>query len=64
MAMLKFAEGFREQFMRLDVSMPLEAALDVCWQLLKDCFDRDEVVIKKDLKDKYWTEEHGEDSPE
>ncbi|MEH6636788.1 MAG: V-type ATP synthase subunit B [Halioglobus sp.] len=52
--LLKFSNAFREQFMRLDVSMKLEDGLDACWKLLSECFDKDEVIIKKDLKNKYW----------
>ena len=61
--LLKFSQAFRDQFMRLDVSMPLETALDACWDLLAACFDKDEVIIKKELKDTYWNEGDGEDSP-
>ena len=58
--LLKFSKAFREQFMRLDVSMPLEEALDACWQMLADCFDKDEVIIKKELKDAYWVGQNGQ----
>jgi len=58
--LLKFSKAFRQQFMRLDVSMPLEEALDACWHLLSRCFDKDEVIIKKELKDKYWMESNGQ----
>ncbi len=57
--LLKFSKAFREQFMRLDVSMPLDEALDACWDLLAACFDKDEVIIKKELKDKYWADGNG-----
>lgn len=53
---LHFAARFRQQFMGLDVTMPLEAALDACWGLLAECFERDEVVIRQSLKDRYWPE--------
>ena len=56
MKLLKFSKKFRSQFMRLDIAMKLEDALDACWHLLAECFLKDEVVIKKDLKDKYWPE--------
>ena len=52
--LLKFSQLFKEQFMRLDISMELEPALDACWTLLAECFDKEEVVIKQALKDKYW----------
>ncbi len=58
--LLKFSEAFRDQFMRLDVSMPLEEGLDACWHLLAECFDKDEVIIKKELKNKYWIEKNGQ----
>ena len=50
--LLKFSQLFKERFMRLDISMPLEEALDACWTLLDECFDKDEVIIKQALKDK------------
>jgi len=62
--LLKFSRAFREQFMHLDVSMNLEDGLDACWSLLSRCFDKDEVIIKKELKTKYWTGSHGQDSTE
>ncbi|CAA0117084.1 V-type sodium ATPase subunit B [BD1-7 clade bacterium] len=52
--LLRFSGEFRRQFMDLDVALPLEKALDACWHLLAECFDKDEVVIKQNLKDKYW----------
>jgi len=56
--LLKFSKLFRKRFMKLDVSMPLEAALDACWELLAECFEKHEVIIKQNLKDKYWIEQH------
>ncbi len=57
--LLKFSKLFKQRFMRLDISMPLELALDACWELLAECFDKDEVIIKQDLKEKYWVEIDG-----
>lgn len=54
--LLKFSKLFRKRFMRLNVSMPLETALDACWELLAECFEKSEVIIKQNLKDKYWIE--------
>ena len=56
--LLKFSKLFRNRFMKLDVSMPLEMALDACWELLAECFEKYEVIIKQTLKDKYWIEQH------
>jgi len=52
--LLQFGELFKQRFMRLDVSMPLEEALDLCWQTLAECFNRDQLLMKNDLIDKYF----------
>lgn len=52
--LVHFCQLFRERFMRLDVAMSLEQGLDLCWQTLAECFDRDEVVIRQSIKDQYW----------
>jgi V/A-type H+-transporting ATPase subunit B len=52
--LLKFGDLFKKRFMDINVAMPLEEALDACWQTLAECFDKEEVVIKKDLLDKYF----------
>ena len=52
--LLKFGALFRERFMRIEVSIPLEAALDLCWQTLAECFDADELLMKQELVDKYF----------
>ncbi|MEM9168940.1 MAG: V-type ATP synthase subunit B [Pseudomonadota bacterium] len=52
--LLKFADLFRQRFMRIEVSMALEDALDLSWRTLAECFDADEVLIKQDLVDRYF----------
>ncbi len=52
--LLQFAAKFRERFMKLDVSLPLENALDLGWETLAECFEPAEVLIKQSLVDKYW----------
>ncbi len=52
--LLAFAEKFRTRFMKLEVSLSLEAALDLGWQTLAECFEPADVLIKKTLMDKYW----------
>lgn len=51
--LLRFGELFRERFMDIRVSMPLEAALDLCWQTLAECFEPEELLIKQSLVDRY-----------
>jgi len=52
--LLKFGDLFKNRFMRLDVSIPLEEALDLCWQTLAECFDESELLMKQNLIDKYF----------
>jgi V/A-type H+-transporting ATPase subunit B len=52
--LLKFGKLFRRRFMDINVSMPLEEALDLCWQTLAECFETDELLMKQELIDKYF----------
>jgi V/A-type H+-transporting ATPase subunit B len=53
--LLKFGRLFRERFMKIDVSIPLEKALDLCWQTLAESFEPHELLMKQELIDKYFT---------
>jgi V/A-type H+-transporting ATPase subunit B len=52
--LMKFGRLFRERFMDIRVNLELEAALDLCWQTLAECFSRDELLMKQALVDKYF----------
>src|SRR5215470_1324880 len=52
--LIKFAEMFTSRFMALNVSMPLEQALDLGWQTLAECFEPQELLMKQALVDKYY----------
>ena len=52
--LLRFGELFRERFADINVSMPLEDALDLCWQTLAECFDENELIMKQELIDTYF----------
>ena len=52
--LIKFAQIFTTRFMALDVSVPLEQALDLGWQTLAECFEPQELLMKKALVDKYY----------
>jgi len=52
--LIKFAELFRTRFMALNVSIPLEQALDLGWQTLAECFEPQELLMKRALIDKYY----------
>jgi V/A-type H+-transporting ATPase subunit B len=57
--LLKFGKLFREQFMDINVSIPLDKALDLSWQTLADCFDESELLMKQGLIDKYFPKKLG-----
>ena len=53
--LLKYGELFESKLMSLSVNLPLEDALDLGWEILADCFEKDETGIKSDLTDEFWT---------
>ncbi len=55
--LLRFSYLFEERLMNLQVNLPLEKALDTGWHTLAECFELDEVGIKKSIADKYWPKE-------
>ncbi|MBK6744636.1 MAG: V-type ATP synthase subunit B [Hydrogenophilales bacterium] len=52
--LLKFGELFRQRFMDIHVSMPLEQALDLCWRTLAECFEAGELLMKAALIERYF----------
>ena len=52
--LLRFGKLFRERFMRIEVSLPLEQALDLAWQTLAECFEPQELLMKQELVDRYY----------
>ncbi len=56
--LLKFGALFRPRFMDIGVSMPLEAALDLSWQTLAECFAPEELLMKQGLIDTYFPARH------
>src|SRR5262245_37108089 len=51
--LIRFAELFTTRFMDLQVSMPLEHALDLGWQTLAACFASQELLRRQALIDNY-----------
>jgi V/A-type H+/Na+-transporting ATPase subunit B len=51
---LRFGQLFRARFMNIDINLELEAALDLCWQTLAECFKPAELLMKQNLVDKYY----------
>ena len=52
--LLKFGQLFKQRFMDIDVSIPLEQALDLGWKTLAECFESQELLMKQALVDKYF----------
>ena len=52
--LLKYGQLFENQLMDLSVNLTLEESLDLGWQILADCFQKDETGIKSDLTDEFW----------
>lgn len=51
--LLKYGQLFRQHFMALEVDMPLEQALDLGWQIMADCFEPEQLLMKSELVKKY-----------
>ncbi len=54
--LLKYGGLFESKMMSLSVNLSLEGALDLGWEILADCFQKDETGIKSDLTDEFWPE--------
>ena len=55
--LLKYGQLFESKLMDLSVNLTLEQSLDLGWQILADCFQKDETGIKSDLTDEFWPKE-------
>ena len=52
--LLKYGALFEQKLMDLSVNIPLEEALDTGWQILSECFEKEETPLKSDLINRYW----------
>lgn len=52
--LLKYGALFESKLMSLSVNLPLEDALDLGWEILADCFEKDETGIKSNLTNEFW----------
>jgi V/A-type H+/Na+-transporting ATPase subunit B len=52
--LLRYGVGFEERLMDLEVDLPLEAALDVGWGLLAECFEPEQTGLAQALIDRHW----------
>ncbi|SMO54141.1 V/A-type H+-transporting ATPase subunit B [Saccharicrinis carchari] len=51
---LKFAQEYSERLLAVDLNIDTEEMLDRTWQLFKENFSREEVVVRQEFVDKYW----------
>lgn len=52
--LLKYGRLFEEKLMDLEVNIHLFEALDLGWQILSDCFSKEETGLRSDLVNDYW----------
>ncbi len=52
--LLKFGELFKRRFMDINVSIPLDDALDLGWKTLAECFQPHELLMKQSLVDRFF----------
>lgn len=52
--LLKFGELFKSRFMDINVALPLNDALDLCWQTMAECFEPKELLMRDHLIEKYF----------
>ncbi len=62
--LLKYGKIFEEKIMDLKVNIPLEKALDMGWEILADCFEREETNFSTKLLDKFWPKKEKKSSTE
>lgn len=55
--LLRYSLLFEQKMMNLQVNLPIEQALDLGWVILAECFELEEIGIKKQIADKYWPKE-------
>jgi V/A-type H+/Na+-transporting ATPase subunit B len=55
--LLTYGELFERRIMDLRVNIPLEEALDRCWEILAECFEPAETGIRRAIVEKHWPKE-------
>ncbi len=52
--LLKYGQLFESRLMDLSVNLTLEESLDLGWEILAECFTKEETGIKSDLTEEFW----------
>ena len=55
--LLRYGELFEAQIMDLQVNIPLEQALDLCWSILAECFEPAQTGIRRSIVEAHWPKE-------
>jgi V/A-type H+-transporting ATPase subunit B len=58
--LLKYGDLFEKRIMSLEVNIPLEEALDRCWEMLAECFDPAETGIRRAIIENHWPKDLSE----
>jgi V/A-type H+-transporting ATPase subunit B len=52
--LLAYGDDFEKELMALEVNIPIEEALDLCWDILARHFDAVQTGLKDNLVKEYW----------
>ena len=52
--LLKYGDIFERDLMALSVNLPLEQALGRGWEILAECFSKEETGLRTELLNQYW----------
>ncbi len=52
--LLRYGDLFEQKVMDLSVNIPLFEALDLCWAIYAECFEPNEVGIRRAILDNHW----------
>lgn len=52
--LLDYGERFEHEMMDPSVNIPLEGALDLGWEILASCFEKDETGLRSELVNEHW----------
>ncbi|HMO28026.1 V-type ATP synthase subunit B [Enterovirga sp.] len=52
--LLRYGALFKERFMDITLSRPIEEALDLGWKTMAECFSPEELLVRQNLLDKYY----------
>jgi len=55
--LLRYGVMFEEKIMNLAVNIPLFDALDRCWDILAECFEPNEIGIRRSVLEAHWPKE-------